>query len=499
MENNKMANLQTVRNHWFRGSGVWVPLIQRNYKWRPSTCCRLVEDLWEAWKKGQGHYTVGMITIHVGEDGKGMLVDGQQRIITLTLLLKILDRGGDHFKICFQRDQGLEEGLVSRRDYLENPGMELLPEELYTDLERFQENYGEIKSLLEDKENKESGNGEELRRKREEFAAYLYEHVYVILHIASLEPLDEFMNINCNKTRFGTADYIRAYQFMNAGDMNVERQAITELFRGLSEKLYSGRTKLWELVSRGYGGRKGEWPSDRNRLEILFQDRYREHGAGEPVSVKLAVREHGAGGPVKAKLDDLEHTRQEFEQLSWYNQILDTMLEDWNRGNWNSARAFLCLRELYDLEETRFFHLSILTPCRNHRPGGSGGLWGEEPVERKLLEKFDKLSAGHNCFARNCFIQTQMMGQKPDLNPGVSILPAILNLPDKESCLSLLKEWDEAEDPDRAESGEFMDERAARRNSWIWKGRDEWADFKGIYEEYIQEKYPHMTNIGGGD
>ncbi len=458
MKNNTMVSLQTVRREQFDGRSVWVPLFQRNYKWRPSTALRFASDLWDAWDKGQERYTIGMITIHMEEkDGRALLVDGQQRIITLILLLKILERGEEHFRICFERDKGLAEDMVSRRDYLANPEMELPPEKLYTDLERFQENYREIKGFLEGKEAGLEGE-EEFRQKRQEFARYVYEHVYVLLYMASQEPLDEFMNINCNKTRFGITDYVRAYQFMSAGEMKVERGTITQLFRELAKKLYSDRTKLWELVSRGYGG--GEWPADQNRLEILFLDRCLEQDTGEMGS---------------AKLDNLNDMQQEFRQLSWHNRILNTMLEDWSLENWNSARAFLCLRELKEEVKPRFFSLSILNP------GEAGRLCGEEPLERKLLEQFRRLG----CFGQNCFIQTQMMGGRPDLNSNVPILPVILEKRDKKS---LNREWDE--------EGQG---KGGREHSWIWKGQGDWKDFVRIYEEYIQEKYSEMTYTEEGD
>ena len=70
-----------------------VPVYQRTYSWRYEQCNRLWNDIVNMQKnKKEGHF-VGSI-VNIGENvtptdvQKFLLIDGQQRLTTLTLLLK---------------------------------------------------------------------------------------------------------------------------------------------------------------------------------------------------------------------------------------------------------------------------------------------------------------------------------------------------------------------------------------------------------------------------
>lgn len=74
-------------------SGLRVPPYQRPYRWEPVTALQLLNDITDAWcdKSRAGvPYVVGAVILHRESDEVLNIVDGQQRLLTLTMILKIL-------------------------------------------------------------------------------------------------------------------------------------------------------------------------------------------------------------------------------------------------------------------------------------------------------------------------------------------------------------------------------------------------------------------------
>ena len=69
-----------------------IPDYQRPYKWSAKSTLQLFDDIIEAKNTNKEVYRVGTLILHE-ESGKYNIVDGQQRTITFTLLLKALDDG----------------------------------------------------------------------------------------------------------------------------------------------------------------------------------------------------------------------------------------------------------------------------------------------------------------------------------------------------------------------------------------------------------------------
>ncbi|MEF1336987.1 DUF262 domain-containing protein [Vibrio rotiferianus] len=76
--------------------GLQIPKYQRPYKWQPKHVNQLIDDILN--HRTKPCYRLGTVVLHQGKDsgggeGKGALniVDGQQRLLTLTLLCTILD------------------------------------------------------------------------------------------------------------------------------------------------------------------------------------------------------------------------------------------------------------------------------------------------------------------------------------------------------------------------------------------------------------------------
>ena len=144
MENNKMVSFNYLIENCFNKYNVYIPLIQRNYKWNSETAAKLASDLWNAYKNNQSTYTIGMITFYYEEtynQSRFQIIDGQQRIITLFMILKYL--GEEVFSFQFERDDGIALESEKRISYLKHISSYSQWEDknLYTDVYRFKENY----------------------------------------------------------------------------------------------------------------------------------------------------------------------------------------------------------------------------------------------------------------------------------------------------------------------------------------------------------------------
>ncbi|MCW7555094.1 DUF262 domain-containing protein [Endozoicomonas gorgoniicola] len=69
-----------------------VPDYQRPYKWQPKHVNQLLDDV--ILHRNKSSYRLGTVVLHQDDDNKQLnIVDGQQRLLTLTLLCTLLDKG----------------------------------------------------------------------------------------------------------------------------------------------------------------------------------------------------------------------------------------------------------------------------------------------------------------------------------------------------------------------------------------------------------------------
>ncbi len=156
-----------------------IPVYQRAYSWDEAQCQQLWDDIVAAGRRGEGtHFTGSVVMVLDGTpDFSGMskvlIIDGQQRITTLTLLLIALaefardspdkvshfsfeeimgsgylvspyKKGADHYRLTLS--QGDETTLRSVIDHLENPDVDVIPEahRIIDDLEFFRSSLQKI-------------------------------------------------------------------------------------------------------------------------------------------------------------------------------------------------------------------------------------------------------------------------------------------------------------------------------------------------------------------
>ncbi|MGO5461737.1 DUF262 domain-containing protein [Lactobacillus amylovorus] len=119
----------------FLGSGKTIfeiPVFQRNYEWGEEQCRQLFRDLINAIKESRDHF-LGAI-VYVSETGNNMshiyrIIDGQQRLTSLTLLLKALA------DVDKRDSEEIQEEYLTNKYLNENNHLKLKPVE--HDLEAF--------------------------------------------------------------------------------------------------------------------------------------------------------------------------------------------------------------------------------------------------------------------------------------------------------------------------------------------------------------------------
>ena len=103
IDREKGVKVVTVRD--LLKEDLTIPPYQRPYSWEPATALQLFDDIRGALKPagasadmGQDHgpsYVLGAVILHLDDESdQTHVVDGQQRLLTLTMLLDLLDGAG---------------------------------------------------------------------------------------------------------------------------------------------------------------------------------------------------------------------------------------------------------------------------------------------------------------------------------------------------------------------------------------------------------------------
>lgn len=90
METNRLG--KSIREIFDGQYKYIVPLYQRNFAWRREEIEQLLQDVYEAYSKtgGVGNYYIGSLVVLKRTNGDFEVIDGQQRLTTLSLITKIL-------------------------------------------------------------------------------------------------------------------------------------------------------------------------------------------------------------------------------------------------------------------------------------------------------------------------------------------------------------------------------------------------------------------------
>lgn len=299
-----------------------IPLLQRNYAWesgkdawvgkepkpgKRNTAHNLIYEIIDNYQKNK-IMILGLVTLYKNGD-QIQIIDGQQRMITLTLILKVLG-GTYNARLIFERDY---QDCPVRSNFLYDLEQNTVIESV--DVKRMQENLTEIKKVLEYYQ----------IESKKELVDYIFNSVKIIKYETMTEPLDEFFNINSYKTPFSIVDYLRGQLLRNIENISENhKQAVNELYfrlKQISKLLYypDSANVLWlGAFKKGYGIEDGS----RNRLDILFIDRYMEGGSID-------------AGYIERTYHDYYHNDSKFSELKileLYHRALKEFYEQWNCG-----------------------------------------------------------------------------------------------------------------------------------------------------------------------
>ena len=206
-----------------KGLFLDIPPYQRPYKWTAKNANQLINDIDESMKSSKEIYRVGTLILHKHEkDGKHVydIVDGQQRTITFSLLLK-----------CF------EDNLVSslNREITENS---------YT-IHNIANNYRAMKRRIDNLEADE----------KDEFEKYIKNNCELIVVITDdlSEAFQFFDSQNARGKELYPHDLLKAYHLREMNDLDVrETERVVKTWEDLDQKTLS-------KVFREYLYRLKEW------------------------------------------------------------------------------------------------------------------------------------------------------------------------------------------------------------------------------------------------
>ena len=84
------AEIQRIRDVFGPGTDIRVPPYQRAYAWEDEEVEALIQDLLEAFRAGTVYFLGAIVVIRPRKNGPSEVVDGQQRLTTLTVMLAVL-------------------------------------------------------------------------------------------------------------------------------------------------------------------------------------------------------------------------------------------------------------------------------------------------------------------------------------------------------------------------------------------------------------------------
>lgn len=353
------------------GKQAIIPLLQRNYKWgirndeatQGATIQKLFDDIFTAKDSQKDGYSIGMMTLYEKENSI-QIIDGQQRMISLSLIAKALGHYDDFVQLEFERDDNEERKhfLTSGQEYSASKSVDVL----------------HLKSAFEYLK-QEKNIGTWSQEKRDEFYQWMIENVHVITRYTENEPLQEFLCLNEKKTPFSSTDYDRAYQIKYQSEHKnaISPDMIVEEHMAIENFLYSN-DEIYNLI-------KVRYQTLPNRMDVLFEKIMEKYPKLKGVNLsyyydKLDESNHQADG-YEGAYHYLRRCHEVFHNL--YQELEE---REGSKLNVNCYNAIMMLYSMND--EFKFFHL----------------IDGKESFEEKVKARFN-LQIEQN---KNAFMQSQL-------------------------------------------------------------------------------------------
>lgn len=231
--------------HVYEEVKLTIPNYQRPYKWTAKNAIQLLDDIVEAKKENKEVYRVGTLILHhdLSEQCYN-IVDGQQRIITFTLLLKALGADG----LTFLQEK-LTDNPYTRKNIASN--YRAFERRLYAMAELRTKAEGSVEKLCDDR----------VITELREFIEDRCELIVVVTNDIS-EAFQFFDSQNARGKKLYPHDLLKAYHLREMDNMGeAETEAIVKRWEDVNQRA------LASLFGE-YLYRLREWVHDNRPLEL---------------------------------------------------------------------------------------------------------------------------------------------------------------------------------------------------------------------------------------
>ena len=210
-----------------------VPVYQRTYDWKKEHCEKLVLDIFEASKKRKEHFTGTIVYLNdldFSNERTALLIDGQQRVTTTIILLKVITDIEKNFDLDYISRQINDKFLYTDSSDYNSKIFKLNPtEEDFTQFEHlmnnridkmdsssgFYSNYQTIKNLLTIR----IKSHDELKSFFDSLRTYITV-IELVLDKGIDDPQEIFESINSTGLELAQADLIRNFLLMSAAEQD---------------------------------------------------------------------------------------------------------------------------------------------------------------------------------------------------------------------------------------------------------------------------------------
>ena len=262
-----------------------IPVYQRNYDWSQSQCKQLLDDIFEVGTNKMNAHFIGSI-VYIHDDvytatriKELTIIDGQQRLTTLTLLYLVLYRLADELK---------DEGLVNEisETYLIN---KFAREQEKLKLRPTDNNDRALKYLLRSDENEEFNNFSKIIDNFNYFKGRISEENYqvVLTGLSKLmfvevsldrekdDPQRIFESLNSTGLELSQADLIRNYILMglNRRDQNLIYQNYWEVIERLAKDETLNVSRVSDFI-RDYLTLENNKIPNKGKVYLEFKSKY---------------------------------------------------------------------------------------------------------------------------------------------------------------------------------------------------------------------------------
>ena len=279
-----------------------IPVYQRNYDWTIGQCKQLLDDILEVGysKKMNAHFIGSIVYIHddaytTSRIKELTIIDGQQRLTTLTLIYLALYRLAKEIK---------DEGLVNEinETYLIN---KFATEEEKLKLRPTENNDKAFKFLLRSDETEEFNDFSKLIANFDYFKERINEDTYrtvlkglsklmfveVSLERGKDDPQRIFESLNSTGLKLEQGDLIRNYILMglNPKDQNKIYQSYWEIIEKLAKDDISNESKVSDFI-RDYLTLENRSIPNKGKVYLEFKTKYPTSTLEELEANLLAIK-----------------------------------------------------------------------------------------------------------------------------------------------------------------------------------------------------------------